>query len=85
MTIYYCIIFFIGLGFGIISSTIYMLRKNIILLKQNEENVLIYKSELKRYNQYKLELLHIDREYESVKILITNLNNGETQEVNCEK
>lgn len=36
-------------------------------------------------NEYKLELLHIDREYESVKILITNLNNGETQEVSCEK
>ena len=36
-------------------------------------------------NEYKLELLHIDREFESVKILITNLNNGETQEVKCEK
>lgn len=31
--------------------------------------------------EYKLELLHIDREYGSVKILITNLSNGETQEV----
>jgi len=62
MTIYYCIIFFIGLGFGIISSTIYMLRKNIILLKQNEENVLIYKSELKRYNQYKFELERYNKE-----------------------
>lgn len=36
-------------------------------------------------NEYKLELLHIDRDHESVKILITNLNNGETQEVSCEK
>jgi len=36
-------------------------------------------------DEYKLELLHIDRDYESVKILITNLNSGEIQEVGVEK
>jgi len=36
-------------------------------------------------NEYKLELLHIDRDYESVKILITNLKTGEIQEVVREK
>jgi len=56
MTIYYYIIFFIGLGFGVISSIIYVGRKKNILLKQNEENLLMYKSELKRYNQCELEL-----------------------------
>jgi|TARA_B110000263_G_scaffold230725_1_gene225458 hypothetical protein len=42
-----------------------MVRKNIILLKQNEENVLIYKSELKRYNQYKLELERYNKEFKN--------------------
>ena len=36
-------------------------------------------------NEYKLELLHIDRDYNSCKILITNLKTGEVQEVNGEK
>lgn len=36
-------------------------------------------------NEYKLELLHIDREYNSAKILITNLKSGDTQEVECEQ
>jgi len=36
-------------------------------------------------NEYKLELLHIDRDYDSVKILITNLKTGEIQEVAREK
>ena len=36
-------------------------------------------------NEYKLELLHIDRDYQSVKILITKLSTGEVQEVQCEK
>ncbi len=56
MTIYYYIIFFIGLGFGVISSIIYVGRKKNILLEQNEENLLMYKSELKRYKQCELEL-----------------------------
>lgn len=32
-------------------------------------------------NEYKIELLHIDREYESVKILITNLKDNTVQEL----
>lgn len=36
-------------------------------------------------DEYKIQLLHIDRDYESVKIQITNLKNGEIQEVECEK
>jgi len=36
-------------------------------------------------DEYKVELLHIDREYASAKILVTNLKNGEIQEVICDQ
>jgi len=36
-------------------------------------------------DHYKLELLHIDRENNSAKIRITNLLNGDAEEVSCDK
>ena len=36
-------------------------------------------------DEYRLELLHIDREHNSAKILITNLKNNTQYEVCCEQ
>ena len=35
--------------------------------------------------EYRVELLHIDREHNSAKILVTNLKSGEIQEVTHEQ
>lgn len=63
---FYCFItFFLGLCFGVISSRLYIVRKRNFILNRNEENLLMYKSELKRYNQYKLELERYNKEFKN--------------------
>jgi hypothetical protein len=65
MTLYYFITFFLGLCFGVIFSTVYIVRKKNFILNRNEVNLQNYKTDLKRYNQYKLELERYNKEFKN--------------------
>jgi len=61
----YFITFFIGLKFGVIISAVYVVRKKILIHKQNAEKLETYKSDLKRYDKYKLELVKYKKEFKN--------------------
>ena len=61
----YFITFFIGLKFGVIISAVYVIKKNLIH-KQNAEKLETYKSDLKRYDKYKLELVKYKKEFKNM-------------------
>ena len=63
---FYCFItFFLGLCFGVISSILYIVRKRNFILNRNEVNSQNYNTDLKRYNQYKLELERYNKEFKN--------------------